>query len=174
MTLKSLVTGVAAAAMVGAAAVGVTSIAPGAGTDVAGRPAAAAPAAVAVQPVVFGVPLPLDPAPDLSAPLVQTLTALAAGGSFYGKAPYIQGGIGRIESIAADRAYNRAAADGKFPLTFAIANIDQNGGVANADVTATSALGTSHTQNIQFVAGPSPTGWQISKDSALSLLSSGS
>jgi hypothetical protein len=161
VTLKTLVTGVAAAAMVAGTAAGVTSIA-----------SPAVSSAPAVQPVVWDIPMPQAPAPDLQAPLLQTLQALAGGGSFIGKAPYIQGGIGRIESIAADRAYNRAAADGKFPLTFAIANIDQNGGVANADVTATSALGTSHTQNIQFVAGPSPTGWQISKDSALSLLSS--
>ncbi|HYZ67746.1 MAG TPA: hypothetical protein VE666_08070 [Mycobacterium sp.] len=163
MTLKSLVTGVAAAALIGAAAVGVTSIS-------SGSPSAAP----AVQPVVFGAPLPLDPAPDLSAPLMQTLQALGTGGSFSGKAPYIQGGVGRIEGIAADRAYSKAAADGKFPLTFALANVDQNGGVVTADVTATSALGTSHSQNVQFVAGPSPTGWQISKQSALALLSSAS
>jgi len=161
VTLKSLVIGVAAAALTGAVAVGVTSIA---STAPSGAPA--------VQPVVFDVPLPQAPAPDLQAPLVQTLQALAGGGPFRGKAPYIQGGIGRIESIAADRAYQQAAADGKFPLTFNIVNIDQNGGVATADVTATSALGTTATQNIQFVAGPSPTGWQISKQSALNLLSS--
>jgi hypothetical protein len=160
VTLKTLVTGVAAAALVGGAAAGVTSIASPAGSS-----------APAVQPVVWDVPMPQAPAPDLQAPLVQTLQALAGGGSFAGKAPYIQGGIGRIESIAADRAYNRAAAEGKFPLTFAIANIDDQGGVVTANVTATSALGTSATQNVQFVPGPSPTGWQISKASALNLLS---
>jgi hypothetical protein len=163
VTLKTLVTGVAAAALVGGAAAGVTSIA---------SPAvSSAPAAVAVQPVVWDIPMPQAPAPDLQGPLLQTLQALASGGSFSGKASLIQGGIGRIEGIAADRAYNRAAAEGKFPLTFNIANIDSDGGVANADVTATSALGTSATQNVQFVAGPSPTGWQISKQSALNLLS---
>jgi hypothetical protein len=160
VTLKTLVTGVAAAALVGGAAAGVTCIASPAGSS-----------APAVQPVVWDVPMPQAPAPDLQAPLVQTLQALAGGGSFAGKAPYIQGGIGRIESIAADRAYNRAAAEGKFPLTFAIANIDDQGGVVTANVTATSALGTSATQNVQFVPGPSPTGWQISKASALNLLS---
>jgi hypothetical protein len=160
VTLKSLVTGVAVAALVGGAAAGVTSIASPAGSQ-----------AVAVQPVVWDIPMPQAPAPELQTPLLQTLQALAAGGSFAGKASYIQGGIGRIEGIAADRAYNRAAAEGKFPLTFAIANIDSDGAVASADVTATSALGTSATQNVQFVAGPSPTGWQISKASALNLLS---
>jgi hypothetical protein len=128
-------------------------------------------AAPAVSPVVFGVPMPAVPAPDLAGPLTQTLSALAGPGSFNGKAPYIQGGIGRIEAITADRAYNNAAREGKFPLTFNVANVDQNGGVATAAVTATAATGGTATQNIVFVAGPSPTGWQVSKSSALSLLS---
>jgi hypothetical protein len=160
VTLKTLVTGVAAAALVGGAAAGVTSIA---------FPAVSS--APAVQPVVWDVPMPQAPAPDLQAPLLQTLQALASGGSFAGKAPYIQGGIGRIESIAADRAYTKAAQEGKFPLTFNIANIDSDGATASADVTATSALGTSATQSVQFVTGPSPSGWQIAKASALDLLS---
>ena len=42
--------------------------------------------------------------------------------------------------------------------------------MATADVTATSATGGTATQNVQFVAGPSPTGWQIAKASAMSLL----
>ena len=163
MTLKTLVTGVAAAALVGGAAAGVTSIAFSAGSS--------APGAVAVQPVVWDIPMPQAPPAQLEAPLLQTLKALAGGGSFVGKASYIQGGIGRIEGIAADRAYNRAAAEGKFPLTFNVANIDDAGGVVSADVTATSALGTTASQNVQFVPGPSPSGWQISKESALSLLS---
>ncbi len=160
MTLKTLVTGVAAAALVGGAAAGVTFIA-----------SPAVSPAPAVQPVVWDVPMPQAPAPDLQAPLLQTLQALASGGSFAGKAPYIQGGIGRIESIAADRAYTKAAQEGKFPLTFNITNIDSDGATASADVTATSALGTSATQSVQFVTGPSPSGWQIAKASALDLLS---
>ena len=160
MTLKTLVTGVAAAAVVGGAAAGVTSIA-----------SPVVSPAPAVRPVVWDVPMPQAPAPDLQAPLLQTLQALASGGSFAGKAPYIEGGIGRIESIAADRAYTNAAQEGKFPLTFNIANIDSDGATASADVTATSALGTSATQSVQFVTGPSPSGWQIAKASALDLLS---
>lgn len=162
MTLKTLATGVAALAVVAAAAGGVTSI--------ASSTSAAAPA---VQPVVFGVPMPQAPAPELLSPLMQTLDGLAGGGSFAGaKASYIEGGLGRIESIAADRAYNKAAAKGQFPLTFVVADIDQNDGTATANVTATAATGVSNTQPVTFVAGPSPTGWQISKQSALNLLSS--
>lgn len=156
MTLKSLVTGVAAAAVVAGAAAGVTSI-------------AAAPIAAAAP--VVSAPMPQVPAPDLAGPLTQTLSALAGPGSFSGKAPYIQGGIGRFEALTADRAYNNAAAQGKFPLTFNVVDVDQNGGVATASVTATAATGGTATQNIVFVAGPSPTGWQVSKGSALSLLS---
>ena len=104
---------------------------------------------------------------------MQTLDGLAAGGSFSGaKSSYIEGGIGRIEGIAADRAYNNAAAKGLFPLSFVIADIDQEGGAATANVTATANNGVSNSQPVTFVAGPSPTGWQISKQSALALLSS--
>ena len=160
MTLKSLVTGVAAAALVGGAAAGVTSIASPAGSQ-----------ALAVQPVVWDIPLPQAPAPDLQAPLLQTLQALGAPGLSASKAPYIQGGIGRIEGRVADTKLREAQADGKFPLSFTLANIDQNGDIVTADVTATAANGGVATQNIQFVPGPSPTGWQMSKQSLMALMS---
>ena len=56
MTVKSLATGVAALAAIGAAAAGVTCI------------ASVTAASPHVQPVVFGAPLPLDPAVDLPTP----------------------------------------------------------------------------------------------------------
>ncbi|TPG33477.1 hypothetical protein [Mycolicibacterium hodleri] len=168
MIPKTLVTGVAAAAVVAAAAGGVTSIASSASS---GAPSTTA----AIQPVVMGVPLPQAPAPDLQAPLMQTLDGLAGGGSFSGaKGSYIQGGLGRIEGIAADREYSKAAAKGYFPLNFVVADIDSDGGTATANVTATANTGATKTEPVIFVAGPSPTGWQISKQSALGLLSSAS
>ncbi|SEH76105.1 hypothetical protein SAMN04489835_3771 [Mycolicibacterium rutilum] len=160
MTLKSLVTGVAALAVVGGAAAGVTSIA---STTVASAPT--------VAPVVWDIPMPQTPAPELEGPLMQTLQALGAPGSAAGKAPYIQGGIGRFERVAADSKLRDAQAEGKFPLSFAIANIDQNGPVVTANVTATAATGGVASQVIQFVPGPSPTGWQMSKQSLLALMS---
>lgn len=173
MTLKTLVTGFmtagAAVAVVAGAAAGVTSIASPSGSP------SAAPATVAVTPVVWGTPMPETPAPELQGTLLQILNVLSGPGTFGpkgNKAAYIEGGTGRIEGIGADRAYNNAVQEGKFPLTFGIANINQEGNVVTADVTATSATGGTATQNIAFVAGPSPTGWQISKQSALSLLSS--
>ncbi|RAV16157.1 hypothetical protein DQP55_04655 [Mycolicibacterium sp. GF69] len=169
MRLKALVTGLvtaaAAAAVVGGVAGGVTSIASSTVLH------SAAPASVAVTPVAWDVPMPQAPAPDLEGPLLQTLQALGTGGTAAGKAPYIQGGIGRIESRIADSKLREAAAEGKFPLTFSLANIDQNGPMVSADVTATAATGGTASQNIQFVPGPSPTGWQMSKQSLMALLS---
>lgn len=168
MILKTLVTGVAAAAVVAAAAGGVTSIA---SSSSSGAPSTIA----AIQPVVMGIPMPQAPAPDLQAPLMQTLNGLAGGGSFSGaKGTYIEGGLGRIEGIAADREYSKAAAKGYFPLTFVVADIDSDGATATANVTATANTGATKTEPVLFVAGPSPTGWQISKQSALALLSSSS
>lgn len=163
MTLKSLVTsltaGAAATLLAGAAAAGVTSIAVGSGI-------------ASATPAGFDAPLPAAPAPDLQGPLMSTLTALSGPGSFSGaKASYVQGGLGRIEARVADSGYNNAAAEGHFPLSFTIANIDQNGGVATAFVTATSPAGSVASQPLTFIAGPSPTGWQLSKQSALALVS---
>lgn len=162
MTLKTLVTsftaGAAAAATLGAAAVGVTSIAVGAGT------AAASPVALA--------PLPAAPAPELQGALVSTLSALSGPGSFAGgKASYVQGGLGRIEARVADSGYNNAAAKGYFPLSFTVADLDQNGPVVTANVTAAAPTGAVATQPLTFIAGPSPTGWQLSKQSAMALMS---
>ncbi|MDT5070013.1 MAG: hypothetical protein QOK02_6168 [Mycobacterium sp.] len=161
MILKTLVTGMAAAAVVAAAAGGVTSIA-----------ASGSAAAPAIQPVVWDVPFPQAPAPELQTPLLATLQALGTTGPSSAKSPYIEGGIGRIEGRVADGKIREAAAEGKFPLTFAIANIDQEDGFVSADVTATAANGGTASQSIQFVPGPSPTGWQMSKQSLLALMSS--
>ena len=67
MTLKTLVTGMAAAAVVAGAAAGVTSIA-----------SPAVPSAPAVAPVVWGIPMPQAPAPELESPLLTTLQALGS------------------------------------------------------------------------------------------------
>jgi hypothetical protein len=160
--VKSLVTGIAAAALVGAAAAGATVAVPTAGT------------APAIAPVVRQVPLPQAPAPGLQTSLVSTLNGLTSAGSFAGsKGSYIQGGVGRLEAITADRAYSNAVKQGVFPMSFAVADIDDLGdGSATANVTATAATGATAAQPLTFVAGPSPTGWQLSKGSAMALLSS--
>ena len=165
MIVKSLVTGIAATALVGAAAVG---------TTVASQTAIPTTGTSTVATVVRQVPLPQAPAPGLQASLVSTLTGLTAAGSFAGsKGSYIQGGVGRLEAITADRAYSNAVKQGVFPMSFAVADIDDLGdGTATANVTATAATGATAAQPLTFVAGPSPTGWQLSKGSAMALLSS--
>ena len=168
MILKTLVTGMAAAAVVAGAAGGVTSVA-------SSLSSGASSSTAAIRPVVMGIPLPQAPAPELQAPLLQTLNGLAGPGSFSGaKGDYIEGGLGRFESIAADREYNKAAQQGYFPLTFVVADIDSDGTTATANVTATANTGATKTVPVSFVAGPSASGWQLSKQSALALLSSSS
>lgn len=162
--MKSLATGAAAiagaAVLAGSATLGVTS----AITE--------SPVQAQTQLAVFGVPMPQAPAPDLQGPLLQTLNGLAGGGSFATKAVYIQGGLGPKDTFLADRAYNKYAEQGAFPVSFNVTDIDQNGGSATANVTLTTATGTTASQGVAFIAGPSPSGWQMSKGSVLSLLSS--
>jgi hypothetical protein len=132
------------------------------------NPVAATPA---ITPVVWQVPLPLAPEASYQE-LIDTLNGLAAPGTFAGaKASYVQGGIGRVQAIGADRAYNNAVAKGLLPMTFSISNIHQQDDTVTADVTASAAGGHSTTDSVTFVAGPSPSGWQLSRPSALALLS---
>ncbi|WP_197379698.1 hypothetical protein [Mycolicibacterium mengxianglii] len=163
MNLKSLATGVATAAgavaVIGAATAGVTSIA-----STASAPAAS----TAIQPVSWEIPMPAAPAPQLQGALTQTLSALTSG-SF---SPYVEGGLGRGEQILADRAYRNAQAKGYFPVAFNVIDIDQNGPVATANVTATAANGVSTSRPLTFIAAPSPTGWVVQKGTAMAFLSS--
>lgn len=161
MILKTLVTGMAAAAVVAAAAGGVTTI------------ASSAPSATPmIQQVVWDIPLPDAPAPDLQGPLTNTVNALGSGGSFDSKTPYIEPlGVGL--GSAAKRGYNDAVKKGYFPLTAAVTNVDLNGPVATANVIATTANGgTAPPTLLTFAASPSsPTGWVLTKGSLLSLSS---
>jgi hypothetical protein len=157
VTPKSLVTGLAAAALVGGAAAGVTSIASGTIT-----------AAPAVQPVVWDIPLPAAPAPDLVGPLTQTVNTLGSGGSFAGKSAYIQG-LGRFTGKGVELKYNDAVAKGYLPLTATVADPDLNGNAATANVTATLSTGEVRSMPLTFVQGPSPTGWQLSSQSLFAL-----
>ena len=82
-------------------------------------------------------------------------------------------GISRVsvpEAVAGDIVSLAGIED--IDLGETVADIDQQGPTATANVTATAANGAVASQSIQFISGPSPTGWQISKDSALALLSS--
>lgn len=160
MTVKFLAAGVAAIAAWGflplaadgAAAVGVTSVTAG------------------VQPAVFGIPLPRDPAVDVPSPdqLISVLSALADPAvPAAGKAYLVEGGLGPVESSVMDRRMQKAAANGKFPLSFSVVNIAPVGpDAATADVTAAGPQTGPHTLNIKFV---DQGGWKLSRTSLMTL-----
>ena len=159
MPLKSLATGVAAVAAIGAAAAGVTFAASVAGS------------APQVQPVVFGAPLPQDPASDVPSPgeLITVLNGLQNPGvPFASKSYLVEGGVGGVEGRIADRELQKAAQKGSLPLSFNVANIAPAGpGAASADVTASGPTLAPTTQSITFV---NQGGWKLSRGSAMSLV----
>jgi len=160
VTLKLLATGVAAAAIVGGAAAGVTSIA--FSTPVASP---------AVQPVVFGAPLPLAPAADVPTAdqLDNVLNGLADPNvSFRSKSYLVEGGVGIVEGRTADALMKNAVAKGLLPLSFSVANIAPAGpGAATALVTASGPATAPTSQTITFV---DQGGWKLSRASASSVL----
>lgn len=168
MTLKSITMGMAAAAAIGAAVTGVTVV-----TSAAG-------ASYQVQPVVFGAPLPQDPAPaPAPAPATDVPTAAELTGllnslvdpnvSFTSKSGLVEGGIGGTEARLADHELKKAAKNGDLPLSFTVANIaPAAAGAATADVSVSGPKFTAPiTQNVTFVNQGS---WVLSRSSAMQLL----
>jgi hypothetical protein len=160
VSLKSLTTGVAAATLVGAAAVGVTSIAP--------VPQTVSPQ---ITPVVFGAPLPLDNDPALSGQLQGILNQLANGATITENADLVQGGLGFFEGRTANRLLNNARQNGDLPLNLTVTNVSPPAadGSVTATVTASGPKLAGTTQQLTFVPG-GPSGWQVSKASATSLM----
>lgn len=164
MPLKSLAKGIVtmagAAAIAGAVTAGVMSASWGIAAD-----------PVPVQPVVFGAPMPLDPAADVPSAeqLYAVLNGLAAPGvPFRTKGYLVEGGIGIIEGRAADGIMRDASAKGLLPLSFDVSGIAPVGpGAASADVTASGPGTAPRTQNITFV---DQGGWKLSRASASQLL----
>jgi hypothetical protein len=160
VTLKSLVTGLAAAALVGGAAAGVTSVASG---TINSLPA--------VQPVVWDIPMPAAPEDDVAGvkdELTKTVNTLGSGGQFAGKQAYIAG-LGRFTGKGVEVKYNDAVAKGYLPLTATVSDVVPNGNTATANVTAKLANGDVRSMPLTFVQGPSPTGWQLSSQSLFAL-----
>ena len=161
MPQKLLATCIAAAAIIGAAAGGATTLAT---TVPGGSPA--------VAPVVFGTPMPQDPAADL--PTAEQLYGVLYGLAdpnvpFAAKSNLVEGGIGRIEARAGDGLMKNAVAKGQLPLNFSVANIaPAAAGAASASVTATGNGVGPITQNIVFVNQGS---WKLSRASAGLVLS---
>lgn len=164
MTGKSLAKGIAtlagAAAVAGALTAGVTPA-------FWGGPASSPQ----VQPAVFGIPMPLDPAAGVPSAdqLYGVLNSLANPGvPFASKSYLVEGGIGRIEARTADAMMRNATAKGLLPLTFTVADITPVGpGAASANVTAAGPGMQPQTENITFV---DQAGWKLSRSSASQVL----
>ncbi len=160
MSMRSIATGFAAVAAIGAAAAGVSAIGSG------------GPAAYQVQPVVFGAPLPQDPA--ASVPTAGQLTGLLNSLAdpsvpFANKSNLVEGGISGTEAHMADHQLKKAAKNGDLPLSFSVANIQPaSSGSATADVAVSGPKITAPvTQSVTFV---NQGGWMLSRSSAMALL----
>ncbi|WP_343572078.1 hypothetical protein [Mycobacterium sp.] len=161
--MKTLATGVAAVAAIGAAAAGVTCI------------ASVGTASPHVQPVVFGVPLPQDPAAPVGVDMPtagQLSTVLNTlqdpSVSFAQKGDLIEGGI-PVPVGLADHELQKAAAKGSLPLVFNITNIAPSGpGAATATIIASGPHLTPTPEYLRFV---DQGGWKLSHDSAMTLIS---
>jgi hypothetical protein len=157
MSMRSIATGFAAVAAIGAAAAGVSAV---------------APAAYQVQPVVFGAPLPQDPAASMptAGQLTGILNSLADPSvPFASKGNLVEGGISGTEAHMADHQLKKAAKNGDLPLSFSVGNIQPAAsGSATADVAVSGPKITAPvTQNVTFI---NQGGWVLSRNSAMSLL----
>ena len=160
MTHKLLATCVAAAAIAGGAGAATTALQ----TIMPSN-------SPAVQPVVFGAPLPLDPAADMPTAdqITGVLNGLADPGvPFAAKSYLIEGGIGRIEARTADALMKNAIARGQIPLNFSVGPSTPTGpGIATATITATGPTMPPTTQTVSFV---DQGGWKLSRASASTVL----
>lgn len=126
----------------------------------------------AIQPAVFGAPLPLNPAVDI--PTSEQLNTVLYGLAdpnvpFASKSYLVEGGLGRLEARTADALMRKAVANGQVPLNFTVADIATTGpGVATANVTALAPGMPATTQTISFV---DQGGWKLSRSSASAVLS---
>ncbi len=127
--------------------------------------------APAVQPVVFGAPLPLNPVANT--PSADQLNSVLYGLAdpnvpFSNKSYLVEGGLGRLEARTADALMRKAVANGQVPLNFSIADIVPAGpGAASANVTASGPGMPATTQTITFV---DQNGWKLSRSSASTVL----
>lgn len=157
MTAKLLATCTAAAAVAAAAVTAVVSATPAVSPTVA--------------PVVFGAPMPLDPAAAL--PTADQVTGVLYGLAdpnvpFANKGYLVEGGIGRLEARTADALMRNAVARGQVPLSFTVGPITPLGpGAASATVTAAGPAMPPTTQTVTFV---NQGAWKLSRASATTVL----
>jgi hypothetical protein len=153
VTLKSLFTGMAAAAAVGGAALGVTTI--------------AAPTIASAAPGSYNIPLQPAPCDASVGQLRSVIDGLLAQGvpASGGKSDLVEGGIGFGEGRLADRAIKNAYASGSLPIAYDVSPPVCNGPTASSTLSA-----KGQTLNAVFVPG-GRYGYVLSKSSAVNALS---
>jgi hypothetical protein len=163
--MKSVVTCVAAMAVVGGAAAGLVSVAQ------PGDPARVQLAAVGAQ--LRQDPPPLPPAPGLPNP--DQLSSLCnqvtdPGVSYTTKTNLVENGISPDEGHVADHDLRKAYREGKFPETFTVTNIAPAGpNAAQADVAISGPkFAGPVTKHLAFVDQGG--NWVLQHDSAIGLI----
>ncbi|MBS9535788.1 hypothetical protein KIH27_19565 [Mycobacterium sp. M1] len=134
------------------------------------------PGPVQIRPVVFTVPLPLDPAPPAQdLPTVDQVSRILTDLADPGvpdkvKNPLVQGGVnsGERRAFTRDRL-DKAARHGELPLSFAVGNIWSVGpGTAAAQVTVSGPkLAAPEPKVFTFIDQGH---WMLSSDSAAALI----
>jgi hypothetical protein len=170
-TMKSVVTSVAALAVVGGAAAGfafAASVAP--------------PSHLAqVQLAAVGATLPLDPppAPGQSLPTPDQLSGLCnqvtdPGVSYTTKNNLVENGISPDEGHVADHDLRKAYRDGNFPETFTVTNIQPAGpNAAQADVAISGPkFAGPVTKHLAFINQGG--NWVLQHDAAIALIQAAS
>jgi hypothetical protein len=163
--MKSVITSVAALAVIGGGAAGVAAAAPG---GVAG-----------VQLAGVDAPLPQDPPPAPGLPTPEQLSTLCnqatdPGVSYTTKNNLVQNGITPDEGHVADHDLRKAYRNGNFPETFTVTNIAPAGpDAAQADVAiAGPRFAGPVTKHLFFVNQGG--NWVLQHDAAIALIQAAS
>ena len=168
--MKSVVTSVAALAVIGGAAAGFPAVA----TSVA-PPSGPAPVQLAAVGAPYGPALPQDPPPGQDLPNPDQLANLCnqvtdPGVSYTTKTNLVENGISPGEGHVADHDLRKAYREGKFPETFNVTNIAPAGpNVAQADVAISGPkFAGPVTKHLAFVSQGG--NWIMQHDSAIGLI----
>ena len=168
--MKSVVTSMAALAVIGSAAAGFASVA----ASVA-PPSDLGQVQLAAVGAPYGPGLPQDPPPAPGLPSPDQLSSLCnqvtdPGVSYTTKTNLVENGISPDEGHVADHDLRKAYRDGKFPETFNVTNIAAAGpNVAQADVAISGPkFAGPVTKHLAFIDQGG--NWILQHDSAIGLI----
>ncbi len=168
--MRSVVTGVAALAIVGGAAAGIASVA---------APSAPPQVQLAAVGAPYGPALPQDPPPAPGLPAPDQLSGLCTqvtdpGVSYTTKNNLVENGITPDEGHVADHDLRKAYRNGNFPEQFAVTNIQPAGpNVVSAEVAISGPkFAGPVTKQLAFVNQGG--NWMLQHDAAIALVQAAS